>query len=59
MSHGVDEVPQALVAPSGETLSPAATEEHGEEDEGDDDDKVTARQWGEALAASLLVSMCR
>ncbi|CAN0435516.1 unnamed protein product, partial [Laminaria digitata] len=56
VSHGVDEVPQAVVSPSGEALVPVATEsvdEHGDENE-----SVTGRQWGEALTASFLVSMC-
>ena len=62
VSHGIDEVPQAVVSPTGEALVPAATEEAGEHEDGDDedgDDSVTARQWAEALTASFLVSMCR
>lgn len=62
VSHGLDEVPQAVVSPTGEALVAAATEEageHDEEEDDDDDDSVTGQQWAEALAASFLVSMCR
>lgn len=71
VSHGVDEVPQAVISPEGVTLVAAATEsaeeheddeehdDHDEDEEDDDDDGATTQQWIEALVASLIVSMCR
>eukprot|EP00752_Nemacystus_decipiens_P008755 g7814.t1 len=59
LNHG--EIPAALVSPAGETLAPVISEledPHEEEEEEEGSGGITAGQWANALAASLLISVC-
>lgn len=58
-------IPHELLSQSGETLAPFIAESLLEHDEDEEDNNegttasATASQWANALAASLLISLCR
>ncbi|CBN78257.1 conserved unknown protein [Ectocarpus siliculosus] len=59
--HGSDEVGTALVSESGDVLvgtSEEGDEEEEEEEEEEDSESATAAQWGNAILATVIVSLC-
>ncbi|CAN0484290.1 unnamed protein product [Ectocarpus sp. 12 AP-2014] len=60
--HSSDEVGTALVSESGDVLVGTSEEvdeeEEEEEEEEDDSEPATASQWGNAILATVLVSLC-
>lgn len=61
LEHGPAEVRADVLDPSGEVVVAAVEETHsGEEEDGEEIGvRATARQWAHALAASLVVTLCR
>lgn len=65
LEHGAAEITTALANPAGAVLAAGAQEgavaedADGEEEEEDESRTATGSQWGNALAASFIVSLCR
>ena len=61
VEHGSEEVSVVVTSAKGVVLT-AVAEEGVEEDEEEEEDKsspATGRQWGTAILASVIVSICR
>lgn len=59
VEHGSGEVSVVVTSPLGVVLSAGASEGEVEEEEDDESSGATSTQWGSAIAASVIVSLCR
>jgi len=65
IEHGSDEVIAVVTSSSGDVLTAGATEggddhdDHDDHEDEEDSSPATAAQWGEAIGASVIVSLCR